>query len=798
MLLRHGSFGILTFLILTIFAASVFCSGGKSFASDRFNGFRSRLGGQKASSTGTETPSRVTSADQENSSPAEPAKELGGTEESEEPASSASRADAADPASDGELKADHPQKGEQKDEASKEKAKGEVPPKAEKREVKGKAEGQVKAAFGEPLAAGMIKLLQDEIVNGFKRRGNSERFMRFQSYAIGKLNSSAGRYTGSELAGNCRLKWYDHLMRNVLAAPAEAEQFTRQLHAAARNPESGLGEVLGIAGEKMDVGQRPPCKAIRATTADQALDGIKQALTEAQVEYCNALAPLTKSEIRELQEYLVPVMCTQNQVGHTLNDRGTGRRLCDLMEKMDRAALHKSAEALAPIADVRVLDQLKSLSASGDVRVRGVQGRVLARIETPSGAIIIGGKESNTYQLDEMRDVAVVIDLGGGNTYLEGTVGLDRPVLVIINEEGKNVFRGSRAGIQGGAVLGVSMLLNRGGGNSYQAQDVAQGSALAGVGILIDFGANNRYAGVRRVQGQAIGGIGICIGRGGKNDYRAALWAQGFGGPLGFGMMDNVTGNNHYFCGGMWRDSYPETPGCEGWGQGVGAGIRQVANGGIGVILDNGGENTYEFDYLAHGGGYWCGLGFARDFGGNTKRIITRTAYNGGSRTEQDFQRFGCGWGCHYALGFCFDDSGDDVYEGTIMGTGMAWDCSFGTLCDFAGNDQYKATGGLTQGTGGQMGFGILFDYNGEDVYEGYGQGYASNGISYHTLPGCGGNFAFLVDYGGKDTYGCGAENNSYIQRGDSGGFVIDRPRREELEPTANTKSKTPQSSVGS
>ena len=112
-----------------------------------------------------------------------------------------------------------------------------------------------------------------------------------------------------------------------------------------------------------------------------------------------------------------------------------------------------------------------------------------------------------------------------------------------------------------------------------------------------------------------------------------------------------------------------------------------------------------------------------------------------------------------------------------------------GVLCDFAGNDHYKATGGLTQGTGAQMGFGILFDYNGDDVYEGYGQGYASPGISYHHLPECGGNFSFLVDYGGKDTYGCGAENNSYIQRGDAGGFLIDRPRRDEAESTATASS---------
>ena len=130
-------------------------------------------------------------------------------------------------------------------------------------------------------------------------------------------------------------------------------------------------------------------------------------------------------------------------------------------------------------------------------------GRVVAKINTPAGAIVIGGKGPNTYELDKMHDVAAVIDLGGGNTYYEGTVGLDRPVLLVITLGGNNTFSGSQPGIQGGAVLGVSMLLTLGDNNTYEAQDIAQGSALAGVGIQIDYGAHNRYRGIRRLQGQA-------------------------------------------------------------------------------------------------------------------------------------------------------------------------------------------------------------------------------------------------------------------------------------------------------
>jgi hypothetical protein len=640
--------------------------------------------------------------------------------------------------------------------------------------------------LGDPLAPGKIKLLEEEIANGVTNRGITDMFQRWVSYANGRMDISAGRFTGSELTGNCRLSWYDWMMRHPLSAAAEAERFTRELHAGALGGREGFDALLALARKKMDCGERQPLKFPKFTSPEQALDAVKQAVANAQTAYAAALAPLTKSQIRELDSYLYPIMVGQNNVGHTLQDRGTGRRLCDLTETMDRKALFDAADALALLTDKQLLEQLKNLPSDGDVSVPGVTGRVVAKFDTPAGTILIGGKGQNVYQLDQLLDVCCIIDLGGNDGYADGSVGLERPLLAILDLAGDDLYRSSKPGVQGGAILGISMLVDLEGDDLYQAADMAQGSALAGVGILVDFAGNDHYQGHRRVQGQALGGVGILIDKAGNDDYRATLWGQGMGGPLGFGLLDDMAGNDHYYCGGYYPDSYkPETPGLEGWGQGVGAGLRQVADGGIGVILDGAGDDVYEFDYLAHGGGYWCGMGFARDFGGNDQRLITRQSYTQGDRTEPNFQRFGCGWGCHYALGFLFDDAGDDVYEGTIMGTGMAWDCSVGVLCDFAGNDQYKATGGLTQGTSNQMGIGILFDYNGDDTYLGYGQGYASSSLSYHPLPDCGGNFGFCVDYGGDDKYGCGARNNCFLQRGSIGGFLIDRPRADEVQQTA-------------
>ena len=654
------------------------------------------------------------------------------------------------------------------------------------------------ATLGDPLAEWKMEVLEQEMISGLKTRNAESDFLRFRRYLGLKLDTSAGAYSGTELTGNCRLKWYERMLRNPLKAPAEAERFTRELHRAVLSGHLGYAQVLATAREKLDLRPRSPIIFPEVHSAEEALDVVKQSLIGAQVAYAEALAPLTKSEINELATSLYPTLCGSCIVGHTVDDRGTARRMCDLMEKMDRGALLTAAEALAPLSDRRLLQQLGTLPEEGNVIVRGASGRILRRIETPAGAIVVGSREKNVYHLDQMEDVAAVIDLGGGDEFYEGTTSLNRPVLLVVDLGDKNLFSASKPGVQGGAILGVSMLVGAGSGNVYKAQDVAQGSCMAGVGILLDFGGHDKYQGVRRVQGSAIGGLGILLNYGGVDDYRAAMWAQGFGGPLGFGILDDVKGDNHYYAGGMWRDSYPETPGYEGWSQGVGAGIRQSADGGIGVFMDGEGNNTYEFDYISHGGGYWCGMGFARHFGGNHQFLgSTVKNYYGGARTQAEFQRFSCGFGCHYALGFMFTDGGKNYYRGNIMGQGFGWDCAVGALCDFGGDDRFDLSGSSGQGAGAQASLGILFAYAGDHVYNGDGQGYANPGISYHHLPECGGNFSFLVDYGGNSQFGCGAETHSYNQRGSAGGFLIARPKNESVKEKGKD-TRTQHASTGS
>jgi len=634
------------------------------------------------------------------------------------------------------------------------------------------------------LAPSMITLLEDEIKEGLQKRGIESRFAQFTSYAGATLDNTADRRSWSELAGNCRLNWYDKLYRNPSKSTIEAEQFTRKLHQAVLAGDSGLGQVLEMASEKLDVKLPQGTSPVQAASPEDALTAVERAVTDAKTAYQAALAPLTPAERSQLWQGLYPVLTEQARFGHTVSDRTSGRQLLDLVEKMDRSSMYSAARALMPLTSARFLEQLRKLPERGSVTVEGATGTVLQRITTPAGDILIGGKDKNVYELDKMPGVCAVIDVGGDDEYREGAVSAERPILVMIDLAGNDTHIATTPGVQGGAVLGVSMLLDLEGNDVYRARDVAQGSALGGVGILVDYAGDDGYAGYRRVQGQAVGGIGILIDRDGSDRYHAAMWGQGFGGPLGFGLLDDLAGKDRYVLGGLYLNSFaPETPGYEGWGQGVGSGLRSAANGGIGVILDGGGDDVYEYDYMAQGGGYWFGLGLARDFGGNDRRVCgTRNAFDGGKRTEPSFVRYSCGWGCHYALGFCFDDAGNDTYGGTIMGLGFAWDMSVGSLCDFAGNARYEAERKHTQGCGAQAGVGILFDYEGDDTYLGQNQGYASPSVTYHSPSSCGGNFSFVVDYGGKDQYGCGVENNTYNQRGSEGGFLIDRPKRGEKQ----------------
>ena len=648
---------------------------------------------------------------------------------------------------------------------------------------------------GDPFAQEKLRLMYDEVMSGLRTRNITNRYEMWKNFSKGILRDTAGINTKSELDGRCRLKWFEKLYGEPVRSTFEAEEYSRELFVGLGGGHRHLAELMPGIRERMDVPKRE-AGAIQfplCTTPTEALVEVKRSLLLAASAHARAFSTLTAAELTELNSNFVETFVGKGCVnGHTIPARSVGRRHVDIMARVDTAALYDGAEALIPLTNTALLDLLMELPDDALPHVV-MNGQRFQRLTTAAGDIIIGGKGKNVYDLDspEMREVICVISRGEEDIFREGTCTMNRPVMVIIAMGKKNTFTGVRPGIQGGSIMGISMLLDRGGRSIYDARDVAQGSTMGGVGILINYDTANSYTGVRRVQGHALLGLGMLIDRAsGDASYKAALWSQGFGAPGGYGILTNSgNGNNHFYCGGLYLDSYPEHPGYDGWGQGIGAGIRQVANGGIGIILSGTGNDVYEVDYFGHGGGYWLGVGIARDFGGNDARHgTTLTAYDGrqrvpGNRTEQKWTRFVNGFGCHYALGYCFDDGGDDLYGGQIMGTGMAWDLAYGVLVDFSGSGRYTSTGNMKHGVGAEASIGILFSYGGNDSFSGRSQGVASSSYTYHPLAS-GGNFSFLINYGGDNLYGTErqrvAQRHSYVQRGSVSGFLIDRPTESE------------------
>ena len=645
---------------------------------------------------------------------------------------------------------------------------------------------------GFPNAQQALKEMYDDVIGGINTRRVNSIYERWQKYAASILAKTNKFYTGLELNNRCRLRWYDQLYRNPVSSVFYAEVFSRELYAnlSSKSPKRIVKGVRQARAKLDIIPSNEEVRSPNVLTSDDAMLFLKLTFEKASNAYASAMSPLTPEEVRTVAKESFTVFSAQARVGHTVPANRRAQYLIDVMDKMDYSAMFDAGEALVPLVDPRFLEVLATVDISMFEQV-SIAGKTVARVPTSAGDIFIGGSEDNIWDLDskELENAVCVIDLGGSDTYNEGVCNPGRPILVLLDlGEGDDKYTGTRPGIQGSSILGVSLLYNDKGNTVYNARDISQGSSIGGIGILIDNGGNDKYLGFKRTQAAAICGLGLLMDRAGDDDYHAALLAQGIGGPRGFGAFVELSGNDHYYCGGYYLDSYPEPeyPGYDGWAQGVGAGIRAVACGGIGAFLEGDGDDTYEFDYFAHGGGYWMGLGFARDFGGNDVRIgATLKAYNGGPRSEARHQRFSNGFGCHYALGYLFDDKGDDAYNGTIMGIGMAWDLGAGFLVDYEGNDVYSANGGLVEGCGAEGSLGFLLDYRGDDEYRGgynqMNQGYANPRITYHTVYDCGGNFSFLVDHGGDDKYSCRARNNTMTQRGTNTGFIIDRPTAEEL-----------------
>ena len=417
-------------------------------------------------------------------------------------------------------------------------------------------------------------------------------------------------------------------------------------------------------------------------------------------------------------------------------------RVVELSARVDRAELITAARHVTEIFNPVYLDRLRhDLAGHGE--------GVFLTHHADFGDIVFAGAGS-TWHADS---ATVIIDLGGDDFY---TCATAEPLSVIVDLGGDDEYAATFSTAQGAARMGVALLYDEAGNDRYRGRRWTQGAGLLGVGVLHDHAGDDSYRGGDFGQAAAFSGVGLLIDDAGDDRYDIERFGQSLALPGGFAALVDRGGDDHYYCKGRDLGAYG-TPGVfAGWGQGCGVGLRGVASGGVALLLDAAGGDTYEAGNFSQGGGYYFGWGALVDRGGDDRYL--------GSRYAQAFA-------AHQALGFLEDYAGDDIYRvSREVGQSCSWDQTVTALIDDSGDDVYSC-GGFALGASAHNGVALFVDAAGRDVYERNAGRARATPNDYH-----GGTcLSLVIDLGGDaDTYSGDADANNKVRKADQHGFFAD------------------------
>jgi hypothetical protein len=204
-------------------------------------------------------------------------------------------------------------------------------------------------------------------------------------------------------------------------------------------------------------------------------------------------------------------------------------------------------------------------------------------------------------------------------------------------------------------------------------------------------------------------------------------------------------GNDQYRVGWKYGDVLRYENHYLSLSQGFGYGLRPHFSGGIGLLVDGDGHDSYNADIFGQGASYWFALGGLIDYSGTDRYIAHQ--YAQGSAT-------------HLCLAALIDVDGPDLYSSKGVSQGCGHDLAFGLLLDCAGDDQYHAYD-LSQAAGSANGIGMQLDLDGNDGYlvraKHNTHGYGNPRRDY-------GSIGLFLDLNGIDIYsGYGADSTYWI-----------------------------------
>lgn len=557
-----------------------------------------------------------------------------------------------------------------------------------------------------------------------------------------------------------RLSRMAYVHRNPFSLPAAAQRMIREV----TEPRSAA-DLLRRAAEWID---RPlpklerPHLAPAGRTTEQRLDEIVSILKAAKTHYDKAFAALSNEDMTFLSTQLNALGEAFTRNIYLEQDDRRDRiepnlRVIQLAPKVDLTELFAAAEILLVLVD-------EAQTMRNDLSP--------ATRDTEFGKIVIAGTGRDWHK----DDAAVLIDLGGDDFYTNNagaSRGRSMPFSIVIDYEGDDAYESSTDWVQGCGLLGIGILADLGGNDSYLGQRWAQGSAAFGVGILYDSTGDDRYRGWDFVQGAALWGIALAWDGAGQDSYSATRFSQACAMPGGFALLRNDQGDDSYFCKGKYPTSYGDAGLFDSWCQGCAIGFRRMASGGIALLADLSGNDRYEAGHFSQGGGYYFGWGLFFEGAGNDTCI--------GSRYSQ-------GFAAHEAAGYFEDAGGNDTYRTRHnQSQGASWDESVVAFIERGGDDTYVGGTDFSQGASANNGFCLFVDYGGRDTYTLPTGPARSGGNAYHG----GTSFSLFIDAGGgKDVYQAPEGRNDVILKNGTHGFLVDLPGSVEQADVKKLKEK--------
>lgn len=507
-----------------------------------------------------------------------------------------------------------------------------------------------------------------------------------------------------------QLKEVTYSMRHPLAAGEVARELSQRLTTPLDEPNRQMIEIIQRAASLLDIDLSPS-----DGSTEVSFTSLLQIMEETKDRVEEALSNLPAEERSLLwQKALNPW------------DDSQWNTILEISMKVDRAALFN---AFSPLLSFLTQNNLSLLKEDLVRRFGQNKGPILYNVTTPVGKVLVGGAGPNVYT----EDAALILDLGGDDLYLNNSGGTrpGMPVALVVDFEGNDHYMTKENFSQGAGVFGGGFLFDLSGEDTFISLDGSQGVGLWGIGFLYHGNGNSIYEARNFSQGVGQMGIGIISNRKGNNRYACLYGGQGLGIFGGAGILIDEAGNDYYHLGGLVPDFRDPLKSAVSMGQGFGQGIRPEKGkhgvpGGIGILIDKEGNDTYIADYFAQGSSYYYSIGILNDIAGDDQYIVGRYAQ---------------GAGIHSSVGVFIDQSGDDFYYASSgVAQGLGHDFGVGYFEDDKGNDLYWG-GTLVQGAATDGSLGIFIDLEGDNsntcVKEGQGfaEGETGVGIMMYTKP---------------------------------------------------------------